>query len=242
MESGLIERLTNALEQYAGIEAVVEVDRNAIVLSGSISSEEEREAAADIVAELAPDFDLEDNLEVQTLLPESVDEMEVSEVEVGGFRAATAGTSDGEAIEPGDFSDQPILDDPDAASGPSNTYGTPDDEISEGEEVYVPPSDPVLDERGEVLGGFATGSMDDVSVEKSSDGSMGDEAIAAAVRRELREDAATTSLDLQVTVNGGIVLLQGLVPDIEDLESAEEVAARVEGVVEVMEEVRVEMA
>ena len=82
--------------------------------------------------------------------------------------------------------------------------------------------------------------MDDVSVERSSDGRLGDEAIRDAILRELREDAATTDLNLEVDVEEGLVTLRGTVQSLDDVESAEEVAARVPGVIEVNEELDVE--
>ena len=112
------------------------------------------------------------------------------------------------------------------------------------ESAYSPPNDPVIgtDRHGNVrvLGGFSNSSMDSIAVARSSDGTLGDEAIAEAILRELREDAATTSLQIDVTVRNGVVRLHGRVADMSDSESAEEVAARVPGVVEVIEELTVE--
>src|ERR687895_781701 len=51
-----------------------------------------------------------------------------------------------------------------------------------------------------VLGGFSSSSMESIEVERSSDGTLGDEAIAEAILRELREDAATTGLQIEVEV------------------------------------------
>lgn len=81
--------------------------------------------------------------------------------------------------------------------------------------------------------------MDSLEVERSSDGTLGDEAIADAIRRELREDAATTALTIDVAVYRGVARLRGTVQDIADAENAEEVAARVPGVLEVREELEV---
>lgn len=104
-------------------------------------------------------------------------------------------------------------------------------------EPYFPPTDPVLttDEHGEpqMLGGFSSGSMDDVHVAHSSDHQLGDEAIAAAIRRELAQDAATMDLKLHVEVRNGVASLSGRVDGMEDGENAEEVASRVPGVKEV---------
>ncbi len=81
--------------------------------------------------------------------------------------------------------------------------------------------------------------MDSLEVERSADGTLGDEAIADAIRRELREDAATTALAVDVAVYRGVARLRGTVQDIADAENAEEVAARVPGVLEVREELDV---
>ena len=70
-------------------------------------------------------------------------------------------------------------------------------------------------------------------------GRPGDEAIADAIRRELREDALTTDLTIRVTVRDGVAHLRGSVPSLDDAESAEEVAGRVPGVREVIEELDV---
>src|SRR2546425_457991 len=83
------------------------------------------------------------------------------------------------------------------------------------------------------LGGWTPPAADDVEVAPSATGGVpGDEALADAVRRELREDAATTALELEVVVRDGRVRLRGQVPDIVDAENAEAVAARVPGVLE----------
>lgn len=104
-------------------------------------------------------------------------------------------------------------------------------------EPYFPPTDPVLttDRHGEpqVLGGFSSGSMEDVHVARSADHRLGDEAIADAIRRELAQDAATMDLEIDVEVLAGVATLSGRVDGMEDGENAEEVASRVPGVVEV---------
>jgi osmotically-inducible protein OsmY len=83
--------------------------------------------------------------------------------------------------------------------------------------------------------------MESLEVERSAlDGRYGDEAIRDAVLRELREDAATTALVLDVQVHKGVVRIRGLVPDLVDAENAEEVASRLPGVVEVIDETKVE--
>ena len=137
--------------------------------------------------------------------------------------------------------DQEILSDPIAASGGPNDLIDP---VADGDEVYVPPTDPVIaaDARGnvEVLGGFSETSTDGLSpVPSASDGRLGDEAIEDAVRAALRRDAATTSLEIEVLVRDGVAHLRGRVSDLDDADNAEDVASRVPGVREVKEELEV---
>jgi hypothetical protein len=140
-----------------------------------------------------------------------------------------------------DFTDEPGLNDPIAASGGQDDGA--DDPAAEGD-VYTPPIDPVLttDAHGaaRVLGGFEIDSAEDVSVEPSAmDRRPGDEALADAIRRELAEDAATTDLDIYVAVRNGVAHLRGRVSDLDDADNAEAVAARVPGVRDVVEELEV---
>jgi len=101
--------------------------------------------------------------------------------------------------------------------------------------------DPVFDDRGNVLGGFSPSSMDDLRFERSAeDGRPGDEALADAILRELREDSLTTALDIHVRVLNGIARLRGRVSLILDAENAEEVASRIPGVREIIEELDVD--
>ncbi len=144
--------------------------------------------------------------------------------------------------------DQELLSDPIAAPG-STAYAVDpsdrgDDPVADGDEVYVPPVDPVVgaDAHGEarVLGGFSLSAGEEIRPRRSaSDGQIGDEAIVDAVQSALRHDAATTDLAIEVTVEQGIVRLRGSVADLDDAENAEAVASRVEGVVDVVEELKV---
>ena len=156
-------------------------------------------------------------------------------------RVDGADTADVSAdVEPS-LVDQELLTDPMAAPGGQDDSTDP---VAEGDEVYVPPMDPVVgtNAHGEarVLGGFSPSAEAEVRPRRSaSDGRIGDEAIVDAVRSALRHDAATTDLAIEVTVEQGIVRLRGTVPGIEDVDSAQEVAGRVEGVSEVVEELQV---
>jgi osmotically-inducible protein OsmY len=235
-EGALARRIERELETRAAVNAVVEVRDGEIVLSGQVDTMEAREAADDIVAELAPNLRLTNDLEVEQVTP-----TEVSDFYVGDAPAATTPVSlealaeQEVSINP-DFTDQPL-----STSGLA-TAGV--DTMEEEDNVFFPPTDPVIttDEKGEaqVLGGFSATSDASVEVDRSTlDGRYGDEAIADAVRRELREDAATTDLRIDVLVRNGIVHLRGVVQDVDDTENAEEVASRVPGVREVVEELSV---
>ena len=135
---------------------------------------------------------------------------------------------------------------PDFAARPNDDSTLHSSGVDMDEEEYTsysPPIDPVVttDQHGntQVLGGFSSSSMESIAVERSSDGTLGDEAIAEAILRELREDAATTALRIEVQVENGVARLRGTVTDIVDSESVEEVAARVPGVTEVIDELTV---
>ena len=86
----------------------------------------------------------------------------------------------------------------------------------------------------------ADAEPDDETDEITQFVARGDDDIRIDVLRELREDALTTDLRLEVNVINGIVFLKGTVQSVEDAENAEAVAGRVPGVVEVrdMTEVR----
>lgn len=230
------------LHEEAELHIAVSEDEGKIILTGIVGRQRERETALEIVNELAPGVEVEDNLEVDEALPEGVVGT------LGDLVAPPVGRvesleqlserEDEESIEPGDFTDQEVIEFGDAAAGPSSALD--DDEAGAGDEVFVPPVDPVGTDR-EVIGGLQTSALDEVQVERSAlDGAPGDEAIRDAVLLELREDAATTDLDIEVEVEGGRVVLLGRVPYVEDVENAEEVASRVPGVVEVEERLEVE--
>lgn len=237
----LAERIERELAEQAGINAIVEEDGGTLILSGSVDSPEARQAAEDIAGSIAPDRPIDNNLDLDQVLSDRAEELSSDESSLSELALGVDEVRDlGGEIEP-DFTDQEILTDPIAASGPSSNALDP---ASEGDEVYVPPTDPVVtsNEQGEleVLGGFTPTSTTSVEVERSAqDNRLGDEAIADAVRRELREDASTTELRVRVVVREGVVHLRGAVDGLEDAENAESVAGRVPGVREVVEELDV---
>lgn len=122
--------------------------------------------------------------------------------------------------------------------------GTTDTAIATDEaEPYFPPTDPPTrraprEEGGyTVIGGFSPTSLDaPIGLEQLPRAlTAGDDEIARQVRLALKEDAGTADLPIRVAVRRGVVHLRGAVPSLADSDLAEEVAARVPGVVEVDE-------
>ena len=227
--------LETILAQRAGVQAAIQIDGDSLIVSGMATTTGEKQAAMDLLQAFAPEKSVIDDLEVLEVMPAELDGMQISEMESEGLTGATPGTMDEEALEPGDFTDQHLLRDPTAASGPSGTHA--DDATDEGDDVYVPPTDPVRLENNEILGGFQPTAMDDDrEVLTEVVGGPADAALTEAVLLELRQDAATTHLRLQVATENATVRLRGTVDDILDVENAEAVAARVPGVREVIDE------
>jgi osmotically-inducible protein OsmY len=239
MDRALTTRIEEQLAE-AGLQVAVDVSNGGLVLTGIVDSEEAREAASDIVAMAAPGRAIDNQIDVETILPTDIDDFAGDEPTAELAESRSEILAGGGELDP-DFTDQPGLNDPIEASGP-DSWG-PEDPASEGE-VYTPPSDPVLTSdahgRPAVLGGFGSSASDDVTVEPSaSDNRPGDEALAEAVRRELADDSATADLQVVVAVRHGVVHLRGRVSDLDDADNAEAVAARVPGVREVVEELDV---
>jgi osmotically-inducible protein OsmY len=223
--SRLTEEIERQLGEQAGLYlAVQEDDEGAVVVSGMVGNAELRAAALDIVREFAGEQRIVDDIEIVDAMPDALE----TTAEHGRLIHAPEGVT----LEPGDFASQELLTSAEEASGPEMSLE--EDLVSEGDEVFVPPVDPPLRE-GRVVGGLEFSALDDMSVEESSDHTLGDEAIREAVLRELREDAITTEFTIEVEVIEGLVRLSGQVPSLDDAESAEEVASRVPGVVEVEE-------
>lgn len=219
----------------AGLQVSVEPSDGALLLSGIVESEEAREAAADIVRQALPDARIDNQIDVESVLPTDVDDFAGDEPSA---EMAETRTEIADQIEP-DFTDRSGFFDPIEASG-ADSSGSEDP--AESGEVYTPPTDPVLSTGihgdARILNGFDSG--EDLEVEPSaSDRRPGDEALADAVRRQLAEDAATTDLSIVVAVRNGVAHLRGRVPDLDDADNAESIAARVPGILEVVEELEV---
>jgi hypothetical protein len=229
--------------QGAGVDADVTLDptRRVITLDGIVHTEEARQAARDLTFQaLGSGWRIQDNLDVETVLPTDVDDFVGDESRADLMDTAEEVAETGAATP--DFTDQATLFNPLAASGASSSNLT--DPASTGDIVYDPPTDPVVDvdNRGEtrVLNGFGQTAMDDEPVVRSTlDNLPGDESLADAVRLELHSDASTSDLDVDVIVVGGIVHLRGRVEGLEDAENAEAVASRVPGINSVQEELEV---
>lgn len=226
----------------AGFDLVVEHDRGRLVISGIVSTEGERAAALDIVNEVAEsELEVDDNIEVLGAVPDDASGgLDLADGDVEGFVGATAGLEDPESQDPGDFTDQKLVDEPDHTQWAKlSDDGEPMGDLSrraEDGEAYVPPTDPVAFRAHGGARGTSEALLDGIGPGRSSDGTIGDEALADAVRLALAEDAATAGLQITVEVVSGIVSLTGEVPDLVDAENAEEVASRVTGVLEVRED------
>jgi osmotically-inducible protein OsmY len=242
MESreNLAERIRRRLAEK-GIEAVVSVSDSTACLDGMVGNDRLRRVAVDVVAEIDDSLIVDDRLEVIRIV--SVPEAGERDVESEADRVTAALRSMDQSIvrEAREEQDGML---PHADEMPLHDAGTA--------RPYFPPTDPVVRfgaHGAEVLGGFSATSMETLvedgeeSPEDEADderrGGRGDEQIATDVRRELAEDAATTDLTLRVHVENGVVSLRGKVPSLADAEAAEEVAARVPGVVGVDEELTI---
>ena len=236
-------QIERAIREVAELDVVVVEADGVITLEGIVDSERDSQAAEDIAADLAGDAQIDNALEIQDLLPLSVDTF-VSEQRGSEVAERLSETGESEVELNPDFTDQALARDPFAASGPTDGVDDGEDD-HDGDRAYVPPTDPVVttDSHGEaaLLGGFGLSATDEVGTDElEEDHTFGDEAIADAIRRELREDAATTDLAVRVIVRDGVAHLHGSVPGIEDADAADEVTARVTGVREVREELDVD--
>ena len=233
-EVGLTAELSRTLEA-AGIYVAVEVDDGTLTLSGEVASPEEREAALDLALAFAEPLGLlvEDGLDLLPTFPDSAF--------VTGGSAAHGAFGYLEPDRDHDLHlDVGLEDEPDFAGD----VGTTDpDEAAEEAAPYFAPTDPVVrpttDPGGlAVVGGFEATSMDTEAREAGYD-VRPDVDIVEDVRRELREDALTTDLAIEVEARRGAVVLRGTVPTLDDAENAEAVASRVGGVKEVREDLEV---
>lgn len=228
------------LAEQANIHVLVAQDHDVIVLSGRVDSEEARRLAEEIAASIAPERQIENDLDIESFLPiGSEGNKTLISDEMGDEipEGIAEFQEEGLELEPG-VNNQPLE---------TNELNVIDDDIvdedepGEPEPAYFAPTDPVITANAQgnidVLGGFAASSDEDITVKRSAeDDRPGDEALADAILRELREDALTTDLEVDVEVVDGVAHLRGTVPDLTDAENAEEVASRVPGLHDVIDE------
>ena len=276
--------IQHRLKEQLGVHVVVAATADTVFLDGRVRTQQQREQAAQLAAQLAPGKRIENDLEAEQLVPvskiaarkeapEVIDEPNLDDLleeeglsgedeNDGEEESQETGNRDAAAAESGNGTDE--LDDPALlhedygvdASFTDQPLETNDidvvddsvydaDDLAEPDPTYFAPTDPVIraDDKGSVnvLNGFEPTSLDDDSVDLSvEDARLGDEALADAVRRELREDASTTDLQVDVRVVNGVAHLRGIVPSLEDAEDAEAVASEVPGVVNVVDDLDVQ--
>lgn len=229
------ERLLAQLETTlteAGMSLATTVRDETLSLAGIVGSAEQHQAALDIATAVVSEHGLriDDGIEVAEVSPDNVFG---EEDPPGSHEYADPDSNPYAAFDPSFEVDPDFTDD----------LGTTDSEEAAAEATpYFPPTDPVVrpttgDEQLEVVGGFSATAMDD-----PSDGGtvpLNDDDLAQIVRRELRADALTIDLDVRVAARDGTIILRGQVITLEDAENAEAVAARVEGVRDVREELTI---
>lgn len=239
----MIHRIQDELTRMHDGDIVVGEAGGAIVLSGIVETPDQRERAVKAAAKLAQGMQVIDSLEVQREVAEGIED--------------TAGVNADELNAGEPVMSPPVLLESDLDAGTNHVPLETDEsdvvdpsvydalDPVEDDPAYFAPTDPVTNfgPEGEtsILNGWSPTSMDSQEVSASAeDNQPGDEALADAISRELREDAATTALPVEVRVDQGVAHLHGRVPDLVDAENAESVASRVPGVRNVVEELDVE--
>ena len=223
-DSDIQQDITRTLASV-GLSINATVNGGKVTLEGAVLSEEEREAALDLVQYVAGVSDVEDSLEVMDIegdrpnvlfgMPTRPDEWDASLDELGDVTTYDDGRVEGDWT-----TDVRVA-------------------VEEGA-TYMPPTDPPVDLSGdrdgiEVASGFQATSMDDDD-DAQPDGELGesddvrDGEIVDNVVRELNEDASTTQLNIHVASVRGTVYLTGYVSDPYDSDNAASVAERVSGV------------
>lgn len=113
--------------------------------------------------------------------------------------------------------------------------------------TYVPPIDPPTVpsaslEDAEIASGFGVSALDEpYNQDGHSSFELGDDEMAARVAEAIRADSATSDYAGQIAISvvGGVVTLRGEVADMEDSDNLLAVAGYIEGVVDVVDKLRV---
>ncbi|HEU5349319.1 MAG TPA: BON domain-containing protein [Ktedonobacterales bacterium] len=233
------QRIQQRLRETVSDDITVGAGNNAIYLSGRVPDEAQRQIAGEVARELTGGMGVENDLVVERLLPE--DRIETRSPDLGEaplYEHVTGPEENVGSLNP-QFTGQPL------ETNPAADAGVKDNPPVEPDPVYFAPTGPVTstDRQGnpDVLGGVAPSAMEGMDVERSAeDNQPGDEALADAVYQTLAEDAATTGLALDITVEQGVAYLRGRVPNLVDAENAQFVAAEVPGIHDVTDETTVE--
>src|SRR4051812_2091308 len=77
--SALVERIERQLEQEAGLHVTVEETPDGVVLSGQVDTPDACAAATDIIARIAPGKRVDNNLTVETYVPQDAAEFNAQE-------------------------------------------------------------------------------------------------------------------------------------------------------------------
>ncbi len=211
----------------------VEVREGIVYLQGAVGSQSDRREAERLVSRvpgikgvinrlIVDPTGYQADTHIDDVSQSVVDELEIEDIQVGE--------------EPGV---EPTFT---GALGPTDVSATED--VVE----FFPPTDPVehdadREHQGmEIRGGWAPTSMTEPTEPdiEPKHFEHSDYEILEQVIHALRSDSATQDLDIKVSVHNSIVHLHGTVPSIEDAENAEDVASRVDGVLEVVEALEIE--
>jgi osmotically-inducible protein OsmY len=238
----LARRIAHRLRTQMHFDGTVAVGANgAVYLSGRVPSDRNRQQAQLVARELSGGAPVENNLDVERILPDDRDAFAAQDLVQEDQAESVIGTIGPEGELNPLFTGQPL------ETNDLNVIGADtvdDDPDAEPDPTFFAPTDPVVtagpEGELEVLGGFdptATASQD--VAPSFADNQPGDEALVTAIQRELREDATTTTLPIEIAVVNGVARLRGQVPDLIDAENAEAVAGRVPGVRDVIDELDV---
>ena len=242
-QSQLAAQIQDRLQRDEHMSVQASARDGTIVLSGTAGSQAARESAERIATALAGGMPIENGIEVETTETADInrprgyheEQQNLSEPVVGPDTMLTdTGVAASVLDQPLETNDTDVVDDTVADLEPP----------VEPDPAYFAPTDPVTgpDEHGNltVVGGWTPTSDSEIGVNPSYEDNLpGDEALGEAVERELHEDAQTTALSLDVSVENGVVHLRGRVDGLEDAEAAQDVASRVPGVVDVVDETQV---
>jgi osmotically-inducible protein OsmY len=240
--NSLAQRIQERIHRELHLPVVAAEQQGSIYLSGQASSQAARENAERIAASLAPDKRIVNGIEIESTASSDINDLRGQAEEQRNptqldeqLSPTTILTDTGVASS---VLDQPLETDEANVSNDSVADLLPS---VEPDSTYFAPTDPVTgpDEHGnlDIIGGWTPTSDSDLSVNPSYEDNLpGDEALAEAIERELHEDALTTDLELDVSVENGVARLRGQVRGPEDADAAQDVASRIPGVRDVVDE------